>query len=269
MGGRGSKFSLQGPNEIYVKLSNNQPQKITSPIWFLPNDEETKRKNEEVIKLKKRANIITFKSTDYMEEDFLKRNIKSINDHLELAKTRYKINYKYFINTDKKKHGFIKGAHIGDNTKAFTQVADNGGIMIIYNLAKFDTNNFIQTQKILNNEIKSGFKAHVPPNKRELYTTTHELGHAVQLSMYKKEFGKHEIDSDFMKYAAKERNYIVKLAKDKYNSTTNAVSLYAKENGAEWFAETYTSLMLNGAKTPLTKALDDYLIEKGRINYGR
>lgn len=119
----------------------------------------------------------------------------------------------------------------------------------------------------LNKSIDVGFKASVPNNKKAYYTSVHELGHAVQHAMYKKETG-NKYDG-FEKYAEKMRGDIIKLAKDKYNTKTNVVSKYSTQNAPEWFAETFTSLMLNGALTPLTKAINEYMKNKGETNYGR
>ncbi len=56
------------------------------------------------------------------------------------------------------------------------------------------------------------------------------------------------------------RTDVINIAETRYKEKNNSVCIYASRNAEEWFAETFTSMHLNGVNSSgLTKALNDYL----------
>lgn len=115
-------------------------------------------------------------------------------------------------------------------------------------------------------------------NNVDVYTVTHEMGHAIENSIIETErVNKHLDDSNFQKYLKfKEKREteifeeVKKIWKNKYTTGEENDKIFLSkysshlDNRAEWFAETFTNYRLAEKPAPIALALGEYLKEKNR-----
>lgn len=261
MGGRGSSFSATGSgNEGVRQLSNDFSSNIIIDIKD-SNDSITDRETDAILELKHKRNIVVYKSTDNIDEPLLDKNLLAVNDVLDTMKNDYGMSYKHLIGGDAKQRSSVKASK-GRGYYAYATRDSMGRFEVYLNkniYEKPESEKYIieKTKK----DVETGFSPKVPDDKLSVYVIVHELGHLVQFALFRKESKqKHYERKDFEKYATKMRDDVIDIAKTKYKEKNNTVCSYAAKNSAEWFAETFSSMHLNGVDSSgLTKALNDYL----------
>lgn len=93
------------------------------------------------------------------------------------------------------------------------------------------------------------------------YTVTHEYGHMLQNSMYRK-----AVSNGYRgtpgRYAQEVKDSIIKTASTRYGGTQKSLSHYGATNSSEFFAEAFASAHL-GKPTAVGKAMQDWLKSNG------
>lgn len=262
MGGRGSSYTGYGNgNELNILLRNEFKGPKIRDIKD-PNDDVTKKETQIIEKLKRKRNIVVYKSTDKIDEVLLNKNLTAVDNVLDVMKNDYGISYKHLIGDGSSKRSSIRASK-GDNSYYAYATRDSKGNFKMYlNKRVYEVDN--AEEKLINStkkQILSGDSPKVPDDKLSDYVIVHELGHLVQYALYRKDSQKKVYDNnEFIRYATKMRDDVLIIAKGKYKEKNNAVCKYAAKNSVEWFAETFASMHLNGIESSgLTKALNDYL----------
>lgn len=130
-------------------------------------------------------------------------------------------------------------------------------------------NSEIDTREETFEDIKSNW--HVPIDMSDnrnidVYTITHEMGHALEHCIFEKLLKNNASNSKYYDtrwLAIKVRNEVENIAKNKYTKSNKDVSMnvsrYSSWNSQEWFAETFTNLVLSDRPMPVALALKDYI----------
>lgn len=259
MGGRGSYFVSLGADNRNLKNSRAGVGGGFSALLANVNirgDSETRKDNPSFKNLKRKYNIHVYRSTDNIDEKFLTKQTDSIAQVLENVKNDYNISHKHIIGSTRRNTTTIHALTINPNTNALMMLSKP--IRIVYNTRIFEGENgekdYIKRKQ---EAIDKHWSVYVPPSKVAVSTTIHELGHALQLSLYRRDVRDKSIS--FEVYANRMKKAIIDITTKKYKSNINSLSDYSADSSMEWFAETFTSLQLNGKVSPLTKAMDDYL----------
>lgn len=265
MGGRGSGFKATGSGNEGVRQLNSGDGGTPGPEPTLneyPNDSITKRDLKIISELKNKRNIVVYKSTDNIEEEFLNKNLTELNNVLETMKNTYKISYKHLIGSGSHKRSSIKGAYMSGAFAAAVRNDGYGRFTIFYDKNSYDGKD---AETYLSAEhgklVDKGFLVKVPTNKYSVASTVHEMGHLVQYALYRRDKKESIVENTpFDIYAVNVQNDILKISTNRYKEINNSVSDYSAYNPVEWFAETFADLHFNGRNNSgLTKALDDYL----------
>ena len=259
MGGRGSAYQKLVDKSEKLKQFQGElydGQRV-NPDDFI-NDVETEIQND-MFHLLKEVGISTRKSTDNV-------NRQSLSDNQKQA---YFIatEFDYILNETKIDIQLGSENIKNKDTSGYTAPWYKNGLQLRIVLDNKRLNDPNNAKKEISKAVRETW--HVPINIREnsdKYTITHEMGHAIEECLFAKlrKNNSHNPEyNDSRKLAIKIRNEVENILKNNYakygeNATMN-ISEYSRKNSKEWFAETFSNLVLADEPMPVSLALNEYL----------
>lgn len=267
MGGRGATMAgkhIAGKDMIFPgdKYGTGEPVDVD---W---DDPESNYDTELTEKLKERG-FSTRASTDFADESRLARQQKQI------ARLSEQYENIYSASTSKEDIHFGTEDVRSVSGKPMRNIAgycafgytEDGKIRqkIVLNNHQFERTAERQQMSIASG-IREGQFVPIDLDKSREYVVTHEMGHALEISLIIRmcqEKGV-PVEENMHRMARQIYKEVYRIAeKDgKLKERDVFLSSYAKQNDAEWFAETFTNLQLSDNPEPIAKALGEYLGRK-------
>lgn len=259
MGGRGSAYQkLVNKAENLEQFQNEQynGEKV-NPDDFI-NDKETEIQND-MFHLLKNVGISTRESTDKVNRQSLTTNQKQA--HFIATEFDYLLN-------ETKIDVQLGSENIKDKKiSGYTAPWYNNGLQLRVVLDDKRLNNPTEARKEITKSVSETW--HVPINVKEnanKYTITHEMGHAIEECIFEKlrKNNSHNPEyHDSKKLATNIRNEVKEIYKNQYakpgENVNMNISEYSRKNSMEWFAETFSNLVLSDKPMPVALALNDFL----------
>lgn len=259
MGGRGAEYKAIQKH----KTSNDDSPKRTKNDFI--DDLETEYKNEMFYKLKD-LGISVRQSTDDVDDKIFERQEAAVYN---IAKKYENILSKTTRTQDIQLGGYNPGK---DGCLGYCEPAIKDGKIIQRVVAnKAYLQDYDEHIKVVEYAIKNKHfaDANIRFNSRD-YVLTHEMGHAVQNSIFESIREKHNMQINIDDYiicrdiwGKRIKNEVKKIWENKYTTGEKDdklnLSKYSKKTEREWFAETFTNLQLADKPAPIALALDEYL----------
>lgn len=258
MGGRGSAYGklvkdLDKIQQEQHERYDGRPVTIEDFLW----DEESEIHDEMFNKLKE-VKVSTRESTDKVNKYALTINQKEVEF---VAKE-----FDYILN--EADFEIQLGAEkLNSKTNGQTlPFMDNGKLRLRVVFSEDNLNNLKAYREKQIADVKSNWHAPIDiQTNASKYTAIHEMGHVVECCIFKKIIRNNPtISRSHRDLAIKVRNDVEKILKNKYTKPGKDaimnISKYSTTNSMEWFAETFSNLILTDKEpTPVAKALDDYI----------
>lgn len=252
MGGRGSAYDRKNEEDLkdieQIQREDYLDGEEVNPMDFI-TDEESDIKDEMFTRLKLN-NVSMRKSTDDINKSYL----TELQKYTEAIAKKYDYILDETISNVQFAGEYINDSSVGGYTAPLTIM---GGLELrfvlnknlIKDIKKFEQRNIYSVET----------KWHSPIDYKEAryYTLVHELGHCVESCIISR-IQKNSNLSD-IQIATNIRNEVEKICKTKYKSDIINISKYSRQNSMEWFAETFTNLMLSSKPVSVARALNDYL----------
>lgn len=207
--------------------------------------------SEKNTNLLKEVNITPDNSLIKIDSKLLNRNINQIN---KLAK---KYHMEEFLET-------MDTTYICNTRKSAASVGYNQDITQMYINSSVD---YFKDKSIYDNMMKDSKEISwcmpCKKDKEDIYIMTHEMGHVLEMKIFKDEYpfgGKDE----YKMFCTKTKNDIITIAK-RNNSKfdyTKLISKYGSKKESDFFAEIFASMEV-GYSNDLSKAMKKYLEERG------
>ena len=260
MGGRGSAYSklVKNVEKLIQEQNEKYDNNLKVDLADFINDIESEIHDEMFDRLKD-VKVSTRKSTDEVYRNSLKINQKQVE---LIAKE-----FDYILN-ETSSDIQLGSENIKDRgTGGYTvrNIANGFDIRVVLDSKRL--NDPRMERKETADSIRSNW--HVPINIKEdarKYTITHEMGHVIENCIFEKLLKENRTNSryyDTRWLAIKIRNEVENIAQNNYTKSGEKVkmniSTYSKENSMEWFAETFTNLVLADEPMPVALALRDYI----------
>lgn len=261
MGGRGSAYNtlsnkLDEIRQEQYEIYDGEP---VSYYDFLLDPESTI--HDEMFNKLKELGFSTRESTDAAN----KYNLTLQQKQLEFLATEFD----YILNENGVDVQFGT-EDMYDSTQGYTSPFHNerGELMqrIVYRRDKL--NSIKDTRELISKAVKN--QDNVPIDiqaNANKYIITHEMGHVIENCIFEKLLKQNPNNSmyyDTRKVAIKIRGEVEDICKNKYTKNGENVRMqlseYSKVNSKEWFAETFTNLILaEDHPEPIALALNDYI----------
>lgn len=263
MGGRGANyFAIQK----HKNSTDDNPFdfKNDSKNDFI-DDKETQYKNEMFHKLKD-LGISVRESTDDIDDKIFERQETAVYN---IARKYQKILSKTTRTQDIQLGGYNPGK---DGCMGYCEPdIKDGKIIQRVVVNKAYLKDYDEHIKVVEYGIKNKHfaDANIRFNGRD-YILTHEMGHAIENSIFESIREKHNMQlsaNDYVicrkEWGKRIKNEVKEIWQNKYTTGKEndklELSKYSKKTEREWFAETFTNLQLADKPAPIALALDEYL----------